>query len=66
MFESERGEQGLITTERATRVTSQQSVQPIRNHLNRGLYTANIYKPHHGVCQATLFPFQGLELIKLT
>ncbi len=37
------------------RVTSQLSVQPIINRLNRGLL-ANTYKHHHGVCHATLFP----------
>ncbi len=36
-------------------VTSQRSVQPIRNHLNHGLF-ANIYAHHHCVCHATPFP----------
>ncbi len=42
------------------RVTSQQSVQPIRNRLNRGLF-ANTYEHHHCVCHATLFPSQALN-----
>ncbi len=37
------------------RVTSQRSLQPIWNSLNRGLCTANTYEHHH----ATLFPFQA-------
>ncbi len=38
------------------RVTSQRSVQPVRNSLNRGLF-ANTYKHHHHcICHATLFP----------
>ncbi len=37
------------------RVTSQRSVQPVRNRLNRGLF-ANRYELHHCVCHATLFP----------
>ncbi len=37
------------------RVTSQQSVQPVRNSLNRGLF-AHIYEHHHGVFHPTLFP----------
>ncbi len=41
---------------------SHQSVQPVRNRLNRGLCTANTYKHHHCVCHATF----GLKLIKLT
>ncbi len=47
------------------RVTSQRSVQPIRNRLNRvnnNLCSANTYENHHCVCHATLFPF-GLELM---
>ncbi len=35
------------------RVTSQRSVQPVRNHLNRGLCTANTYEHHHCVCHET-------------
>ncbi len=42
-------------------VTSQQSVQRIRNRLNHGLF-ANTYEHNHCVCHATLFPFR-LELI---
>ncbi len=41
------------------RVTSQQSIQPIRNGLNCGLCTANTYEHHHCVCHATLFPFRA-------
>ncbi len=37
------------------RVTSQRSVQPIRNRLNRCLF-ANTYEHHHCVCHTTLFP----------
>ncbi len=37
------------------RVTSQRSVQCVRNHLNRGLF-ANTYQHHHCVCHTTLFP----------
>ncbi len=37
------------------RVRSQQSVQPVRNSLNRGL-CANTYELHHCVCHATLLP----------
>ncbi len=40
------------------RVTSQWSVQPIINRLNRGLL-ANTYKHHHGVCHATQFSHQS-------
>ncbi len=29
------------------RVTSQRSVQPVRNHLKRGLCTTNTYEHHH-------------------
>ncbi len=36
------------------RVTSQRSVQPIRNCLNRGLCTANTYEHHHCVYDVTL------------
>ncbi len=39
------------------RVTSQRSVQPVRNRLNPGLF-ANTNE-HHCVCQATLFPFRA-------
>ncbi len=35
------------------RVTSQRTVQPVRNHLNRGLF-ANAYKHHHCVCHVTV------------
>ncbi len=35
-------------------VTSQRSVQPVRNRLNCGLF-ANTYELHHCVCHATLF-----------
>ncbi len=41
------------------RVTSQRSVQPVRNHLNRSLCTANIYEQHYCVCHWTLFPFRA-------
>ncbi len=41
------------------RVTSQQSVQPVKNCLNRGLCPANTYEHYHCVCQATLFPFRA-------
>ncbi len=44
----ERGERG---------VTSQQSVQRIRNRLKCGLF-ANTYEHNHCVCHATLFPFR--------
>ncbi len=37
------------------RVTPQQSVQPVRNSLNRGLF-ANTYEHHHSVFHPTLFP----------
>ncbi len=39
-------------------VTSQRSVQRIRNRLNRGL-CANTYEHHHCVCHATLFLFRA-------
>ncbi len=42
-----------------TGFTSQRSVQPVRNRLNRGLSTANTYEHHHCVCHATLFSFQA-------
>ncbi len=41
------------------RVTSQRSVQPVRNLLNRSLCTANTYEHHHCVRHATLFPFRA-------
>ncbi len=41
------------------RVTSQRSVQPVRNRLNRGLCSANTYEHHHCVCHVTLFPFRA-------
>ncbi len=37
------------------RVTSQWSVQPVRNRFNRGSF-ANTYEHHHCVCHAILFP----------
>ncbi len=37
------------------RVTSQRSVETVRNHLNRGLF-ANTYEHRHCVCHTTLFP----------
>ncbi len=40
-------------------VTSQQSVQRVRNRLNCGL-CANAYELHHCVCHATLFPSRAL------
>ncbi len=40
------------------RVTSQRSVQRVRNILNHGLF-ANTYELHHCVCHETLFPFQA-------
>ncbi len=40
------------------RVTSQRSVQPVRNRLNRGLF-ANTYELHHCVCHVTLFLFRA-------
>ncbi len=36
-------------------VTSQRSVQRVRNSLNRSLF-ANTYEHHHCVCHVTLFP----------
>ncbi len=39
------------------RVISQQSVQPVRNRLNRCLF-ANTYEHHHCICHVTLFPSQ--------
>ncbi len=39
------------------RVTSQRSIQPVRNSLNRGLCTANTYEHHH--CVTTLFSFRA-------
>ncbi len=45
-------------------VTSQQSVQLVRNRLNRGLCT-NTYELHHCVCHATLFPFRAWTDAKL-
>ncbi len=41
------------------RVTSQKSVQPLRNRLNNGLCTANTYEHHHCVCHASLLLFRA-------
>jgi len=46
------------------RVTSQRSVQPVRNRLNRGL-CANTYEHHHCVCHTTLFPSRLELMLKL-
>ncbi len=46
------------------RVTLQQSVQHIRNHLNRGL-CANTYQNHLCVCHVTLFPSRLELMVKL-
>ncbi len=46
------------------RVTSQRSVQPVRNRLNHGL-CANTYELHHCVCNTTLFPSRLELMIKL-
>ncbi len=43
----------VCVRERET-VTSQLSVQRVRNHLNRGLF-ANTFELHHCICHATLF-----------
>ncbi len=45
-------------------VTSQQSVQLVRNRLNRGL-CANTYELHHCVFHVTLFPFRAWTDAKL-
>ncbi len=41
------------------RVTSQRSVQPVRNRLDRSLCSANTYEHHHCVCHTTQFPFRA-------